>query len=232
MGIGVYGLSGSRLASYPVACRSGRFARSDVHCRPAVIPYHRRGRFGNGLLQHSGLNIRHRSAACIGDFVHHMGLVIIAPVDKGTKARDKLYHGDVKVLSEAVGRQIRRSHVVRRIDQAGRPGLSGEIDVCLQPEIKRILISAELVITDGLRNSHHGYIAGLCHRLLQRQRACGMILTFYLMSSHLQKSVTDKGLVRSDGSQLQPHGHRKGLGGGAGLIGVGNTEIFPEVIQI
>ncbi len=232
MGVRVYGLRRPGLAPYHVARRPGRLAGAVFHYSSAILPDQLGGGFGYGLLQDSGLDVLHRSAVHIGDLVHHMGLIVVAAVDQGAEPRDHLDHGHIEVLAEAVGGQVRRPHIVRHIDQAGGPGLPRQVDIGLQADVEDLLELAELVLPQGLGDLHHGHVAGVGHRLFQGQPPFRAVVALDVVVADFHDAVALQIQVRCYHAVLQGGCHRKGLGGGARLVGACDAIILPQVVQV
>ena len=162
-----------------------------------------------------------------------MRLIVISAVDQGAEACNGLYHRSIIALAEGIGCQLRGTHIVFIINNAVGSRLTLKINIGFQSKIKDMLKFHEIIDSHGLSHPYHGDVAGILYPLLDSGRTVSpSVMASDLFSADLHDSLAVIAFRSHNTAALNSCGNRKGLGNGSRLIGVGNTEILPQSVQM
>ena len=225
----------SGLAANHITCRPRRLSRPLLagHHRIAEFLDRIAGGLGDRTLQHPGSNIFYGCTIGCGNLVHNMRLIIISAVDKRTKSRDHLDHRGIKALSERICRQVCRPHGIPVEYHGCSPCLSRQINVGFQSHAEQPLVIYEFIFSKRKSHVHQYNVTGTFNSLLYANISVSIgLMAADIMIPYMKFSFTIIVLIPFDRTGFNRCSYRERLRHRSRFIGIRDTVIFPQCIQL
>ena len=129
----------------------------------------------DGNRYEDGIDLLHDVSAAVHNFLHDMGLIIVAAVQERTIGRCELQHRHVETLSERTGGDFDVTEPFFIIDQSARIRFARMVDAGFLSEIENLLVAAEGLRPDLLSDLDKADVAGTAQSFHRRQRSAGGI---------------------------------------------------------